>query len=95
YKTALDDADKALAQNVSSLTPLIQANRAGILVAMGQYVDAITAADAAIGVEGNLTTTHAIAWYNKANALAALGRTAEANAAYSNASALDPTLKHP
>jgi tetratricopeptide (TPR) repeat protein len=95
YKDALEDADEALALNVSSLTPIIQSNRAGILVELGRYDDAIVAADVAINAPGNLTTLRSIAWYNKANALQALGRSAEAEAAYANASALNPTLKHP
>ncbi|MFA5332373.1 MAG: tetratricopeptide repeat protein [Methanoregula sp.] len=95
YTAALAAADKALALNVTALIPLIQANRAGILVAMGEYDQAITAADAALAVQGNLTTVHSIAWYNKANALSAQGKTTEAEAAYANASALDPKLKHP
>ena len=95
YQDALSDADAALAENVSSLTPLIQSNRAGILVELGRYNEAIDAADVAINAPGNLTTLRAIAYYNKANALNALGRSAEADAAYANASALDSTLKHP
>jgi tetratricopeptide (TPR) repeat protein len=95
YQDALADADTALAKNVSSLTPLIQSNRAGILVELGNYSEAIDAADVAINAPGNLTTLRAIAYYNKANALEALGRTSEADANYANASALDPTLKHP
>ncbi|HVP96713.1 hypothetical protein [Methanoregula sp.] len=95
YQEALADADAALAENVSSLNPLIQSNRAGILVELGRYNDAIDAADAAINAQGNLTTLRAVAYYNKANALHALGRYADADAAYANASALDPTLKHP
>jgi tetratricopeptide (TPR) repeat protein len=95
YNEALQDADLALSQNVSSLTPIIQSNRAGILVELGRYNDAIAAADVAINASGNLTTLRSIAWYNKANALQALGRSAEADAAYANASALNPSLKHP
>ena len=95
YNEALQDADLALAQNVSSLTPIIQSNRAGILVELGRYNDAIDAADVAINTPGNLTTLRAIAYYNKANALQALGRTTDADAAYANASALNPSLKHP
>ncbi|MFY9982115.1 MAG: hypothetical protein WAK75_06055 [Methanoregula sp.] len=95
YQDALSDADAALAENVSSLTPLIQSNRAGILVELGRYNEAIDAADVAINAPGNLTTLRDIAYYNKANALNALGRSAEADAAYANASALDSTLKHP
>jgi len=95
YNEALQDADLALAQNASSLIPVIQSNRAGILVELGRYNDAIAAADVAINAPGNLTTLRSIAWYNKANALQALGRSAEADAAYANASALNPNLKHP
>jgi tetratricopeptide (TPR) repeat protein len=91
YKEALQAADLALAQNVSSLTPLIQSNRAGILVELNQYDNAIAAADAAIAAPGNLTVLKSIAYYNKANALYALGRVTDARAAYANASALDPT----
>ncbi|MGA2698150.1 MAG: hypothetical protein ABSE74_00710 [Methanoregula sp.] len=91
YQAALDDANLALEQNVSSLTPLIQSNRAGILVALGHYDDAIAAADVAINTPGNLTTLRSIAWYNKAHALQGLNRTADAAAAFANASALDPT----
>ena len=95
YKDALEAADQALAQNVSSLTPLIQSNRAGILAMLGRNDEAIAAADVAINAPGNLTTLRSIAWYNKGNALRAEGRIAEADAAYANATALDPTLKHP
>jgi tetratricopeptide (TPR) repeat protein len=95
YQEALDAADKALAMNVTSLTGVIQSNRAGILVMQHRYDEAISAADAALAVEGNLTTTHSIAWYNKGNALRALGRVAEAEAAYSQAYALDNTLIPP
>ena len=95
YQDALTDADAALADNVTSLVPLIQANRAGILVELGRYDEAIDAADVAINTPGNVTTLRAIAYYNKANALQALGRTTEADAAYANASALNPALKHP
>ena len=95
YKAALEAADAALAQNVSSLNPLIQSNRAGILVMLGRNDEAIVAADAAINAPGNLTSLRSVAWYNKGNALTAEGRISEADAAYANATALDPTLKHP
>ena len=91
YKDALQAADLALAQNVSSLVPLIQANRAAILVELKQYNDAIAAADASIGTGGNLTVAHSVAWFEKAEALYALNLTQEARAAYANATALDPT----
>ncbi|MGB7788546.1 tetratricopeptide repeat protein [Methanoregula sp.] len=95
YQDALGAADQALALNVSSLTPLIQANRAGILVMLGDNAGAIAAADVAISAEGNLTTTRSIAWFNKGNALRNLGMIDEARAAYANATALDPTLQPP
>ncbi|HNX18200.1 MAG TPA: hypothetical protein PKM50_07735 [Methanoregula sp.] len=95
YKAALEAADAALAKNVSSLNPLIQSNRAGILVMLGRNNEAIVAADEAINAPGNLTSLRSIAYYNKGNALMAEGRTIEADAAYANATALDPTLKHP
>jgi tetratricopeptide (TPR) repeat protein len=95
YQEALDAADKALAMNVPSFLGLIQSNRAGILVMLDRNTEAITAADAALAVEGNLTTVHSIAWYNKGNALRALGRIAEAQDAYAHAHALDTTLVVP
>ena len=95
YQQALTAADKALAMNVTSLTGLIQSNRAGILVMLDRNEEAISAADAALAVEGNLTTVHSIAWYNKGNALRALGRISEAKTAYDNAYALDKTLVPP
>ncbi|MFA5268190.1 MAG: tetratricopeptide repeat protein [Methanoregula sp.] len=95
YPEALDAADKALAMNVTSLIGVIQSNRAGILVMQNRYDDAITAADAALAVEGNLTAVHSIAWYNKGNALRALGRISEAQDAYAKAYALDNTLVPP
>ena len=95
YTEALQAADQALAQNAASLSPLIQANRAGILVMLGRNEDAIAAADAALGAQGNLTTTYSIAWFNKGNALRNLGRIDEAKAAYAKAVELDPTLVNP
>jgi len=95
YKEALQAADQALALNVSSLMPVIQANRAGILTVTGRYDDALLAADAALSAEGNLTTTHSIAWYNKGDALRHLGRIDEAKVAFARAEALDPTLLPP
>ena len=95
YNEALLAADQALALNVSSLMPVIQANRAGILTVIGRYNEAIVAADAALASEGNLTTTHSIAWYNKGDALRHLGRTDEAKTAFARAQALDPTLLPP
>ena len=95
YQEALDASDQALAKNVTSLTGLIQSNRAGILVMLYRYDDAIIAADAALAVEGNLTTVHSVAWYNKGNALRALGRITEAQDAYTHAYALDNALVPP
>ena len=95
YKEALQAADQALALNVSSLMPVIQANRAGILTVTGRYDEALIAADAALTSEGNLTTTHSIAWYNKGDALRHLGRFDEAKTAFARAQALDPTLLPP
>jgi len=95
YKEALQAADQALALNVSSLMPVIQANRAGILTVIGRYDEALMAADAALASEGNLTTTHSIAWYNKGDALRHLGRVDEAKTAFARAQALDPTLLPP
>jgi tetratricopeptide (TPR) repeat protein len=95
YQEALDAADRALAMNVTSLNGLIQSNRAGILVMLHRNTEAITAADAALAEEGDLTTVHSIAWYNKGNALRALGRITEAQDAYDHAFALDNTLVPP
>ena len=95
YQEALDAADKALAMNVTSMTALIQSNRAGILVALHREDAAIAAADASLAVEGNLTTAHAIAWWNKGNALRALGKIPEAQDAYRHAYTLDNTLVPP
>lgn len=95
YQEALDAADKALAMNVTSLTGLIQSNRAGILVMLDRNEEAVAAADAALAVEGDLKTVHSIAWYNKGNALKNLGRIDEARDAYDKAYALDNTLVPP
>jgi tetratricopeptide (TPR) repeat protein len=95
FTEALQVSDRALALNDSSFMPLIQANRAGILLSLGRYNEAIIAADAALASEGNRTTTHSIAWYNKGGALRQLGRTDEAKTAYAQALALDPSLLPP
>jgi tetratricopeptide (TPR) repeat protein len=95
YSEALEASDEALALNVSSLVPLIQANRAGILVMLARYDEANAAADAALAVEGNLTSVHSVAWFNKGNALRELGRCDEAEIAYARAAELDPTLVPP
>jgi len=95
YTEALKAADDALALNTPQLVPIIQSNRAGILVMLGKNEDAITAADAALSSHDNLTATFSIAYFNKANALRNLGRTDEAKAAYAKAHELDPTLISP
>ena len=95
YSAALEASDEALALNDTSLVPLIQANRAGILVMLGRFEEANTAADAALAVEGNLTAVHSVAWYNKGNALRSLGRCGEAKTAYTQAAILDPALVSP
>ena len=95
YEQALSAADRALALNVSSMNGLVQSNRAGILVMLHRYDEAVTAADAAIAIEGNLTAVHSIAWYNRGNALRAQGKITEAQASYDRAFALDNTLVPP
>lgn len=95
YAEALDAADRALALNVTSLYGLIQSNRAGILVMLDRNEEAIAAANAALAVQGDLTTVHSVAWYNRGNALKNLGRIAEAKDAYEHAFALDNTLLPP
>ena len=95
YSEALKISDEALAMNVTSLVPLIQANRAGILVMLGRFEDADAAADVALNTEGNLTTVHSVAWYNKGNALRSLGRLNEAKTAYAKAYDLDKSLVPP
>jgi tetratricopeptide (TPR) repeat protein len=95
YSGALELSDQALAMNVTSLIPLIQANRAGVLVMLGRFTEANAAADVALGAEENLTTVHAIAWFNKGNALTSLGRLEEAKTAYAKAYVLDKSLIPP
>ena len=95
YAEALEASDEALALNVTSLIPLIQANRAGILVMLDRFDEANAAADAALAIEGNLTSVHSVAWFNKGNALRELGRCDEAGIAYTRAAELDPTLVPP
>ena len=95
YQEALQVSDQALALNVTSMVSVIQANRAGILVMLGRFDEAIVAADISLAREGNLTTAHSIAWYNKGNALRSLGRIDEARNAYARAAELDPTLIPP
>ena len=95
YEEALNAADNALALNVPQLVPVIQSNRAGILVMLGRDREAITAADVALSSNENLTTVFSIAYFNKGNALKNLGRIDEANAAYAKAHELDNSLVPP
>ena len=95
YEEALKAADDALTLNVPQLVPLIQSNRAGILVMLGRNSEAITAADVALSSHENLTTVFSIAYFNKGNALKNLGRTDEAKAAYAKAHELDNSLIPP
>jgi tetratricopeptide (TPR) repeat protein len=95
YEEALKAADDALALNVPQLVPLIQSNRAGILVMLGRDREAITAADIALSSKDNLTTVFSIAYFNKGNALKNLGRTDEAKSAYAKAHELDNSLVSP
>ncbi len=95
YEEALKAADDALALNVPQLVPLIQSNRAGILVMLGRDREAITAADVALSSKDNLTTVFSIAYFNKGNALKNLGRTDEAKSAYAKAHELDNSLVSP
>jgi len=95
YEEALNAADNALALNVPQLVPVIQSNRAGILVMLGRDREAITAADVALSSNENLTTVFSIAYFNKGNALKNLGQTDEAKAAYAKAHELDNNLVPP
>ena len=95
YSGALELSDQALAINVTSLIPLIQANRAGVLVMLGRFNEANAAADVALNSDENLTSVRSIAWFNKGNALRTLGRLEEAKTAYAKAYALDKSLVTP
>jgi len=95
YEEALKAADDALALNVPQFIPLIQSNRAGILVMLGRNREAISAADVALSSKQNLTTVFSIAYFNKGNALKNLGRIDEAQAAYAKAYELDNSLVPP
>jgi tetratricopeptide (TPR) repeat protein len=95
YEEALKAADDALALNVSSLVPLIQSNRAGILVMLGRNREAISAADVALSSNDNLTTVFSVAYFNKGNALKNLGQIDDAKAAYAKAQELDKSLIPP
>jgi tetratricopeptide (TPR) repeat protein len=95
YEEALKAADDALALNENSLVPLIQSNRAGILVMLGRNNEAIAAADVALSSKENLTTVFSVAYFNKGNALKNLGQIDEAKAAYAKAQELDNSLIPP
>jgi tetratricopeptide (TPR) repeat protein len=95
YSGALELSDQAVAMNVTSLIPLIQANRAGVLVMLGRFNEANAAADVALNSDENLTSVHSIAWFNKGNALRSLGMLEEAKTAYAKAYALDKSLVPP
>jgi tetratricopeptide (TPR) repeat protein len=95
YEEALKVSDDALALRVPQLVPLIQSNRAGILVMLGRDSEAITAADVALSSKENLTTVFSIAYFNKGNALKNLGRIDEAKTAYAKAHELDNNLVPP
>lgn len=56
-----------------------------VLAELGQYEDAIESYEDVIALESNYVGE---AWYNKGKALTALGRTAEANAAFAKATDL-------
>jgi len=93
YQDALVANEKALAFNESF--PVALSNKAGILVKLGRYDEAITTAQKEIALNTSTPTATAYAWYNMGDALKALNKTTQADAAYANATALDPTLKHP
>jgi Tetratricopeptide repeat. len=60
-------------------------NKGGALNGQGKYDEAIKACDEAIRLDPNISE----AWYNKGIALKALGRTAEADAAFAKAKELE------
>lgn len=96
FSEALQANEKALAINQNF--PLAWANQAGILVQVGRYDDAITAADTVISANVSglpMMNTFAAAYYSKGDALTALGRIDEAQVCYQKAHELDPTLPIP
>jgi tetratricopeptide (TPR) repeat protein len=95
YTGALVASDEALALNETAWVPLIQANRAGILVQLGRYDEAIIAADKALAIKANTTNAFAVAYSNKGDALRHLGRIEEAKAAFAKAYELDNSLVPP
>lgn len=95
FNAALQANEKALAINNQSF-PVAWANEAGILVQLGKYDDAIKAADMVLSVNNTqMPNTYAAAYYNKGDALRALGKTNEAHEAYVVAHSLDSTLPVP
>lgn len=94
FSEALDANDQALA--IESDMPLALANKAGILVQLKHYDEAILVADKVMALnQTELPNTIAAASYSKGDALAALGRTDEAKDAYDKAYSLDSTLVPP
>ena len=93
YLEALQANEQALAINES--IPLAQANKAGILVQLGRYDEAIIAADLALATKANTTTAFAVAYSNKGDALRHLGRIDEAKVAFAKAYELDNSLVPP
>jgi tetratricopeptide (TPR) repeat protein len=94
FADAYDANEKALSLNASM--PVALANKAGILVQLKRYDEAISVADTLIAANAtDLPNTYAAAYYSKGDALRALGRTAEAKEAYDRAYALDNTLVPP
>jgi tetratricopeptide (TPR) repeat protein len=93
YAEALAATDQALAINMSF--PRAHAMRSGLLVMLGNYEEAITEADFALSSKDNLSTTFAVAWANKGDALRHLGRIDEARAAFTKAKELDASLVLP
>lgn len=95
FTDAYDANERALALNATM--PLALANKAGILVQLKRYDEAIAVADALLQDESTavLPNARAAAYYSKGDALRALGRIDEAGEAYAEAYALDNTLVPP
>jgi tetratricopeptide (TPR) repeat protein len=94
FSQAMEANDHALA--LEPEMPLALANKAGVLVQLGRYDEAIGVADRVLVLnETEMPNTLAAASYSRGDALRALGRTAEAKDAYDKAYALDSTLMPP
>lgn len=94
FSEALVANEKAL--SINQTMPVAWANEAGILVQLRRYDEAITAADTVLSVNNTeMPNTYAAAYYSKGDALRALGRTPEAQDAYTHAYMLDNTLVPP